>query len=215
MCSRQEYQGNDIRSNEEIQRTFEKFSNGEIISCVDYFPEENFGQCHCYTSPYRMVFYEFITNHFPGGLFPSVREISLFDERPYEHRFFLQLLKSFPSLRKLTISNLKSQNEKSSSLDEKDLPMIEYSSLTEFYLLEIHDDYLEEFLLDCKSTIRNYLTVSVYYDCLSRVTNGFTRDETRINAAKIKDLFIPDRHELTDKFLNYFSSLQTYRVSFN
>jgi hypothetical protein len=160
-----------------------------------------------------MTIYEFITNHFPGGLFPSVREISLFDERPYEHRFFLQLSKSFPFLRKLTISNLKPQNEKSSSSDNKDLPIIEYSSLTELYLIEIHDDYLEEFLLDFKSLIRNCLTVSVYYDCISRVTNGFTRDETRINSAKIKDLFIPGRHELSDEFLNYFSSLETYRIS--
>jgi hypothetical protein len=61
--------------------------------------------------------------------------------------------------------------------------------------------------------IRNYLTVSVNYDCLSRVTNGFIRDETRINSAKKEDLFISGRHELSDEFLNYFPSLETYRVS--
>ncbi len=202
------YKQNDIRSNEDIQRTFEIFTDQQIISCIDYFPEENICQCHYYSYPYRMTIYENITNNFPGGLFSCVREISLFDERPYEHRFFLRLSKAFPFLRKLKIDNLKS-----SSSDNEDLSIIEYSSMTEFCLLNVHDDYIEQFLLDSKAFIPNYFSISIDYHSLERVTNHFTRNETRINSMKIKHMFLPGRHKFSNDFKKYFSYLQIYCFS--
>jgi len=40
---------------------------------------------------YSLTYYDNITNNFPGGLFKYVVEISLYDERPFEHEFFLRI----------------------------------------------------------------------------------------------------------------------------
>ena len=155
-----------------------------------------------------MTTYENITNNFPGGFFPCVREVSLFDERPYEHQFFLRLSKAFPFLRRLVMKNLKAQNEKPSA-DSQDWPIIEYSSLIKLILIEVHDDYVEQFLLDSKAFFPNYLSVSVHFHSLERVTNHFTRNQMRINAAKIKHFSLPShRHELTQDFKEYFPCLK-------
>jgi hypothetical protein len=42
-----------------------------------------------YSYPYTLTYYDDISNNFPGGLFKCVREISLFDERSFEHEFFV------------------------------------------------------------------------------------------------------------------------------
>ena len=204
-----DYKQTDARSNEEIQRTFQIFSNQQIISCVDYFPEENFCQCHYYSYPYTMTNYQNITNNFPGGFFPCVREISLFDERPFEHEFFLRLSKAFPFLRKLKIKNLKAQNE--TSLVCQDLRIIEYSSMTELCLIEVHDDYIEQFLIESKAFFPNCLSVTVRLHSLERITNYFTRDQTRLNATKIEHLVVASReHEFSEAFAEYFPNLRTY-----
>ena len=86
----------NLPSTEDIQNTFKNFKNNQIISCIDYFPKANEFHCHIYSYPYTSMYYDNITNNFRGGLFKCVREISLFDERPFEHEFFLQIAQSFP-----------------------------------------------------------------------------------------------------------------------
>ncbi|CAF3888150.1 unnamed protein product [Rotaria sp. Silwood1] len=78
----------NLLSNEDIQYTFNDFQNNQIITCVDYFSEIERGQCHIYSCPYELKEYHKITNNFPGGIFKYVREISLCDQRPFEHDFF-------------------------------------------------------------------------------------------------------------------------------
>ncbi|CAF3184626.1 unnamed protein product [Rotaria socialis] len=78
----------NLLSNEDIQYTFNDFPNNQIISCVDYFSEIKQSQCHIYSYPYEWKEYHQITNSFPGGISNNVREISLFDEQPFEHYFF-------------------------------------------------------------------------------------------------------------------------------
>jgi len=80
----------DLPSNENIQNTFTNFKYNKVISCVDYFSETVEGQYCIYSYPYTLKEYKNITNNFPGGLFECVREISLFDERSFEHEFFLR-----------------------------------------------------------------------------------------------------------------------------
>jgi hypothetical protein len=70
-------------SNEDIHRPFTTFKDNQVISCFDYFPKEEYGQCYIYSCPYTLTHYENITNNFPGGLFNTVQEIKLFDERPF------------------------------------------------------------------------------------------------------------------------------------
>jgi hypothetical protein len=101
-------------SNEEIQQTFIDFIDNKIISCVDYFPKKKIGQCHIYSYPYpyTMKHYKNITNNFPSEFFIYVREVSLFDERPFEDDFFVRIAKSFPLMKKLSLTNRKPQKHK-------------------------------------------------------------------------------------------------------
>ncbi|CAF1289888.1 unnamed protein product [Rotaria sp. Silwood1] len=139
----------NLRSNEDIQRTFKDFKNNQIISCVDYFQEKKYSYCHIYSYPYRMKYYDNITNNFPGGLFKYVHKVSLYDEHPFEHEFFLQIAQSFPFMKELTVNNCKPQKNKLYN-DNKDFSIIEYPYLTSLSLIEVHDDYIEQFLLDMK-----------------------------------------------------------------
>ncbi|CAF2782687.1 unnamed protein product [Rotaria sp. Silwood2] len=157
--------------------------------------------------------YDNITNHFPGGLFKCVTRISLFDERPFQHEFFLKISQSFPLLEGLTIQNFQSQNKKSDDDNNEHLPIIKYSHLTKLYLINVHDDYIEQFLFHSKSVLTNYISLSVQHDALQRATNHFTREQTRINSAKISHFFLPGRHDLSKDFRQYFPSLQSYCFS--
>ncbi|CAF1425397.1 unnamed protein product, partial [Rotaria sordida] len=92
------YTGNkfDLPLTEDIQCTFIDFRNNEIISYVNYFLEAKESQCHIYSYPPLMEYYGDITNNFSGELFEYVRVVSLKDEHPFEHEFFLRIQKSFP-----------------------------------------------------------------------------------------------------------------------
>ena len=204
-----EYNQTDIRSNEDFYLTFKSLvPNSEVICCVDYFPKENFGRCHYYSYPYRMDIYDHISNNFPGGLFKCVRKISLFDERPFQHEFFIKISQSFPLLESLTLHNFQSQN-KTADEDNQYLSKIEYRYLRELHLLEVHDDYIEQFLFHSKSILPNNISLSVQCHSLQRVTNHFTREQTKINSAKIQHVFLadPPQPHLSNDFYQHFSSV--------
>ncbi|CAF4009601.1 unnamed protein product [Rotaria sp. Silwood1] len=61
---------------------------------------------------YSLIYYDNITNNFSGGLFKYVRRVSLFDDRPFEHEFFIRIAQAFPFLKQLTVNNLTPQNRK-------------------------------------------------------------------------------------------------------
>ncbi|CAF4086705.1 unnamed protein product, partial [Rotaria sordida] len=102
----------NLPSNEDIQKTFKDFKDKQIIYWSDYFPKEKKGYCRIYSYPYTLKYYDDITNHFPGGVFKYVRKVSLFDERPFQHEFFLRIEKSFPLMEELTVCNEKRQINK-------------------------------------------------------------------------------------------------------
>ncbi|CAF3969789.1 unnamed protein product, partial [Rotaria sp. Silwood1] len=77
--------------------------------------------------PDRMNYCDHISNNFPGGLFKNVHTVSLFDERPFEYEFFLQIAQSFPFMKELTVTNEKPQKNKlyrKSENDNQDLSII-------------------------------------------------------------------------------------------
>jgi hypothetical protein len=202
---------------EYIQETFKDFFNNQIISCIDHFQEEGFSQYHIYTYPYKSYFYSNITNDFQGGLFLSVTKVSLFDERPFEYEFFLQIQKSFPLIKKLKINNRKPQNEKQEVISNNDnhiLSIIEYSNLTQLDLFKTHDDYLELFLFDTKISLPNDLHLYVDYQSLKRVTYYFTRCITRYNYPKIAFLYIHSLDSIDEHIKNYFARTFICPISF-
>ncbi|CAF2981008.1 unnamed protein product [Rotaria sp. Silwood2] len=193
-------------STEDIQQTFIDFPN-EIISYVEYLSEFREGRCHIYSYPSLMSYYGDITNNFPGGLFEYVRAVSLCDDAPFEHEFFIQIQKSFPFLEQLSLINHKSQNRKQSyelNNDNQNLSPIEYLFLNEINLFSAHDDYVEQFLLNTRTFLPNNVSLYINYKSLERVTHNFTRDATRINSTKINYLNLRAQNE------NFNLSLKEY-----
>jgi len=199
--------GISVPSTEDIQETFIEFPNKNIISYVDIFPDAQRSQCHIYSYPLLMRYYMGISNIFPGGFFEHVRSVSLFDERPFEHEFFLRIQKSFPFMEELSVINRTAQNRKQfyqSNSDNPNLSLIEYTSLCELSISKVHDDYMEEFLLDTKTYLQNNLILFVNYESLQRVTNNFTRDATRTNCGKISKLYLCGREKRCNSAEEYF-----------
>ncbi|CAF0992912.1 unnamed protein product [Rotaria sordida] len=180
----------------------------QIISCIDYFQKRNYGQCHIYSYPYKLKYYDNITNNFPGGIFKCVREISLFDERPFEHEFFLQIQKSFPLMEKLTLINKKPQinkfNEQSKDDNRPLSIVIQYPHLFELNLIKTHEDYLEQFLLDTKMCLPNSIFLHINYRLLKEVTHNFTRNSTRNNCVKIRVIFLYNTLGFPEHLKDYF-----------
>ncbi|CAF1509322.1 unnamed protein product [Rotaria sordida] len=183
----------NLPSNKDIQYSFKDFNYNQIISCVNYFRETQCGECHIYSYPYTLRHYYYIRNNFPGGLFKCVRQVSLYDEHPFEHEFFLRIQKSFPLIEKLTLYNKKRQNNKQyrkSKENIEHLSIVEYPYLTNLTLYNTHYDYIEEFLLDTKTCLTNGVYLSLNYKSLKKVTRNFKRNATRINSNKVNRLYI-------------------------
>ncbi|CAF3867535.1 unnamed protein product [Rotaria sordida] len=162
----------NLPSKQDIQQTFIDFKDNQIISYVDYSLELNQGQCHMYSYPFLMKYYQDITNNFPGGLIH---------------------IQSFPFMEKLTVINRHAKNHKQSYKsmnDNQNLSIAKYYHLTDLAIRQVHDDYVEEFLSDTKTFLCNNILLFIDYKSLQRVTHDYTRDDTRINCTKINEIFL-------------------------
>jgi hypothetical protein len=196
----------DLPTNEDLKYTFRNFKNNQIISSIDYFPYRRSAWCTIYTYPYTRKTY-YVTNHFPGVLCKSVREITLSDEQhPFEYEFFLRISQSFPLVEKLSLINSKPQLSKESN---KDLSIIKFDHLTNITLYGAHDDYIELFLDHTKTSLSNNVHLNVEFEPLKRVTYHFTRNTTRINCEKLKSLHL-NSYGLSKYARNYFPHTKIY-----
>ncbi|CAF3893638.1 unnamed protein product [Rotaria sordida] len=195
----------NLLTNQDIQSTFENFKTNEIISYIDYFSKSNLFNYHIYSYPYRWTCYDGITNNFPGGLFQCVREISLRDERPFEHEFFLRIAQSFPFIEKLCLNNHEpQQNPNLQSL------IIKYPHLTELDLVKTHENYVEQFLNNSKTRLLKNVYLRVNYGCLQKATDDFRKDATRINSSKIIGLLVSNHKGEVEKSKSYFPQAEFY-----
>ncbi|UJR29926.1 hypothetical protein I4U23_017473 [Adineta vaga] len=197
----------NLSSTKEIEQTFIDFKTNNIISSINYFPESNISQCHIYSYPFQMIYYNNITNKFSGGLFQHVRTVSLFDEKPFEHEFFLRIQKSFPFMEDLCIENNKPQNREQSN---ESLSLIQYSFLRVLRICNVHDDYIEQFLSDTKTHLSNSINLYIKHESLERVTYSFTRESTRINSRNVDQLYLRDEAKRSDPLENYFPKAKIF-----
>ena len=161
------------------------------------------------TYPYTMLDYDGITNSFPGGLFKCVRYAELFDERPFEHTFFLGIAQAFSSLERLGIKNFEPQICKDDQdNNNRHLSMIEYPHLTTLEILDIHDDYAEQFLLHTRTRFSNPSYLFIQYNTIQRVTHNFTRDVTRVNCEMVERSFITGRRDFPEHWKLYFPNMK-------
>ncbi|CAF4381196.1 unnamed protein product [Rotaria socialis] len=60
-----------LPSNVDIRRTFKGLEDYQIISYIDYFPNDKIGQRHIYSHSYRMSCLYRLTNNFPDNQSPQ------------------------------------------------------------------------------------------------------------------------------------------------
>ncbi|CAF1383634.1 unnamed protein product [Rotaria sordida] len=142
---------------------------------------------------------------FQGGMFNKVRWLVMLDIRPFENEFFQVISHSFPLLQRLSITNLQSQKNKQNSST-----FITFAHLFELDLKRTHIDYVVQFLFDKNTSLPRLTHLTIRYEPLATVTQGFTNDAAHLTCAKIKRLVIQEPFVRPEKFLSYFSSL--YRL---
>ncbi|CAF4176413.1 unnamed protein product, partial [Rotaria magnacalcarata] len=69
---------------------------------------------------------------------------------------------------------------------------------------EAHDDYIDEFLCNTKTYFQNNILLDIDYKVLQRVTDNFTRDDTRINCTKINELVLFGKVKDSKSVQDYF-----------
>ena len=188
----------NLPSNEDYKNTFKNF-NDLIISDVYRFSKMKVLYSYVYSYPYRWTCYRYITNNFRGGLFKCVRVVSLYDEHPFKHEFFLRISKSFPFIKKLILYNNEPQKT-----DYLQWTIIKYPHLIEIDLAKAHDDYVDQFLNNTKMCLLNNVHLRVHYDSLEKTTNNFTRDVTRMNCSKIITLTLLNKRRNSDQNLKQY-----------
>jgi len=97
-------------------------------------------------------------------------------------------------------------NEKSQLNNNQHFSIIEYPRLTELILLEAHNDYIEQFLLDTKSSLRCNVDLHVEYRPLKKVAHNFRTDATRISCSKVKFVYYKRTMPIPKHFKDYFLS---------
>ncbi|CAF3727523.1 unnamed protein product [Rotaria sp. Silwood1] len=193
----------DLRSNEEIQRSFIGRVNGQIGSDVQTIVMKNAGICHVYSLPYQFEDFCHLNNSFQGGMFHKVQCLIMTDETySFEHYFFQVISQDFPFLKELYIVNCQPQKDKQHSST-----LIRFPYLLLLSLVMAHMDYVEEFLFDKNIHLPRLLNLFIKYEPLAIVTNNFTNDAARATCGKLKCLEISEPFVCPENFHQYFPLL--------
>ncbi|CAF4023923.1 unnamed protein product, partial [Adineta steineri] len=131
---------------------------------------------------------------------------------PFEHEFFLRITQAFPNVKILRLDNEQPQKK-----NHQDSSITRYFHLTELHLLEVHDDYIEEFLSDSKTCLPNTVDLTIEYEAMQRVTENFTRSTTQINCSKLIRLnlyVLGDENDVNlDDIKHYFPRARIFAKS--
>ncbi|CAF5140108.1 unnamed protein product, partial [Rotaria sp. Silwood1] len=161
--------------------------------------------------PFAFDRLEAIGNIFGKTAFKYVTYLLVEDILPFNHEFFIWIGRAFPLLNIFRVINEESQSccnlNTFSSDNNRSNPIAEYPHLTVLDLRNTHFGYVEQFLNETKTYLPCLTELTVFYTNLRIATKNFTREETRRNCAKVKQLFmvIPLVH--SKDFYLYFPSL--------
>ncbi|CAF4048203.1 unnamed protein product [Adineta steineri] len=195
-------------SNEDIQQTFTNIGYQQvscILNCMFYSV-----RCHIFSLPFAFSCLEYIDNAFPPIDFSCVRELTVRDEIPFEHEFFIRIARFFPLLKKLSVVNFKPQSQMKHHLichNNELCTTVEYPHLISLRLQYSHICYVEQFLNQSKTHLPQLTILCIKYDQLSLVTNNFTRNATRRNCARLKQIDFKRIIVHTKEFYDYFPLL--------
>ena len=201
-----------IPSNEDIQHSFIRREYGEVGSFVHYEPRQPkvgssfkrkpLVKTHIYSLLYQFESFIYLNNSFQGGMFVTVRILTMADSDPFEHQLFKIISNDFPFLKELSIKNDEAQEEK-----QQPSTLINFPYLNFLNVVNAHVDYTEQFLVDTRTHLPCLLDLSIEYESLTMVTNNFTNDATRLYCSKLKELHIDKLFVRSKHFDEYFPSL--------
>ncbi|CAF4242203.1 unnamed protein product, partial [Rotaria magnacalcarata] len=177
-------------SREHIQQTLINIGQQNTATIVNYLSTCTV-ECSILSLPFVFDFLGPLGNIFPDIVFNYVTYLHVQDNDPFKHEFFVRIARSFPLLKYLRISNIDPQISAYMKLTSKHIQsysMIEYPHLISLDVSHGHKDYLEQFLNETKAYVPCLTELEVYLRDLKVVTMNFTREETRRNCAKVKQL---------------------------
>jgi hypothetical protein len=196
-------------SNDDIQQTFMNIGY-QHVRCILYYIDRRV-VCHVFSLPFMFDRLDYIGNRFPPIVFTHVTKLMVYDRFPFKHEFFIRLAQFFPFLKDLLIRNDKGQSYKSGNVNS-DLnqlySVVEYPYLDSLCVYDCYIDYVEQFLNETKTRLPRLRKLTVMYSVLIMVTKHFTRDTTRLNCAKVKQLIIKTPVNHLKRFYTYFPSLE-------
>ncbi|CAF3387836.1 unnamed protein product [Rotaria sp. Silwood2] len=195
-------------SSDDIQQSFINIGY-QHVGCILYYITGS-AVCHVFSLPFMFDYLEFIGNTFPPIIFDHVTMLVLDDIVPFKHEFFIRIARSFPLLKRLSLINFESQSQMSNNWNSNDnqlYSIVEYPYLISLRIWLAHIDYVEQFLNETKTHLPHLTKLKVDYDQLAVVTNNFTRDTTRLNCAKVKQLIIEKTLVHSKDFYVYFPLL--------
>ncbi len=195
---------------EDIQKTWINMGRQNATSIVSYASPYK-AVCSIFSVPFAFDYLIDLGNIFPNIVFSYVTYLLVKDIDVFRHEFFVRIARSFPLLKYLRIINIESQLLADlftpSSDHSQSYSMIEYSHLTSLDVAYGHKDYLEQFLNETKAYVPCLTELKVLHCDLKRVTEDFTREATRRNCTKVKQLIITHPLDNSEDHSHYFPSL--------
>ncbi|CAF1203570.1 unnamed protein product [Rotaria sordida] len=197
-------------SNEHIQQTLKNIAEENVASIVNYICMNEVA-CSIFSIPFAFDHLEDVGNKFPNLVFSYVTYLLVQDNDAFKHEFFIRIARSFPLLKHLRIFNIESQlllhDLLTCSSDKNQLySIVKYPYLTSLDVKYAHEDYLDQFLNETKAYVPCLTQLGVMDIHLNIVTKNFTREETRHNCAKVKQLFVVGSLVHSNNFYDYFPS---------
>ncbi|CAF1211818.1 unnamed protein product [Rotaria sordida] len=178
-------------SKDDIQQTLSNIKYQQMDCIVNY--RYSTAICYVFSLPFMFEILRFIGNTFPTIVFSHVRSLSVKDDVPFKDEFFCRIAWSFPLLEKLCVINIIPQSsisDKQTSNDNQLHSIVKYPYLISLRLLNVHIDYVEQFLNETKTHLPRLTKLTVNYSQLKIVTKKFKRDTTRLNCIQIQELYI-------------------------
>jgi hypothetical protein len=192
----------ELPSNEDIQRSLIGRGYQQVTSYVHTNSMKTKGQCFFYSLPYDFENFVELDNSFQGGMFHNVRQLTMSDTIPFEHKLFQLISEDFPFLEFLYLCNRHPQNDKPNSST-----LITFPYLTFLSLQYAHVDYAELFLLKNNVHLPSLLNLCIKYKSLAKITNNFTNDATCFNFGTLKSLDVFQTFVRSENFHQYFPLL--------
>ena len=125
--------------------------------------------------------------------------------------FSFVLLNHFRLLKSLRVINETPQKNKHCEEIEGDnhyLSIAQYPHLIDLHLHEVHEDYVEQFLLHTRTFLPNNVRILAEAQALEKVTGYYQRDATRINCSKISWSFFAEERPSSEHFEDYFLNVR-------